>query len=186
VAGFIARDKALLRSGARPGDHIFVTGYIGDGRAGLAVQQAGAGDSEDNYLLQRLQQPEPRIGFGQSLIGVANACIDVSDGLLADVAHILEASNVGASIDLDKMPLSEACQHKYESLGLSRLQLAQGGDDYELCFTVPEQNLAMLSCNCDEQGINITRIGTIEAEKGLRCYQDKQPMTLGQTGYQHF
>lgn len=186
VAGFVPQGKALLRSGAKPGDHIYVTGNIGDGCAGLAVQQAGAIDSDDVYLLNRLQQPIPRVAFGQSLIGMANACIDVSDGLLADLSHMLVASGVGASLDLDKMPLSDACNHKSEALKLSRLALAQGGDDYELCFTVPENKLSMLDCNSNELGISITQVGVIEAEIGLRCYENHNLLDPGKTGYLHF
>ncbi len=186
VAGFVPEGKALLRSGARPGDHVFVTGHIGDGRAGLAVQQRGARDDAEYYLLQRLQQPDPRVIFGQSLIGVANACIDISDGLLADISHVLDASEVGAFIELDKIPVSNACKDKYKSLGLSRLQLAQGGDDYELVFTVPEEKLDTFLSACDEQATDVTEIGIIKEEKGLRCYQDNQAVALNQIGYQHF
>lgn len=186
VAGHIPQGKALLRSGAKPGDHIYVTGNIGDGRAGLAVQQSGVVDSDDAYLLQRLQQPTARIAFGQSLVGMANACIDVSDGLLADLSHILVASGAGASIELDKMPISDACKNKCELLQLSHLALAQGGDDYELCFTIPEKKLSMLDCNCDELGIKVTQIGIIEPETGLRCYENNTLLDITHTGYQHF
>ena len=88
VAGFVPKGKALLRCNAKVGDHIFVTGNIGDGCAGLAVQKSGVNDSDDDYLLNRLQKPSPRIAFGQSLVGIANACIDISDGLLADINHL--------------------------------------------------------------------------------------------------
>lgn len=186
VAGFVPQGKALLRSDAQAGDHIFVTGKIGDGCAGLAVQKTGSKDSDDAFLLQRLHKPVPRIAFGQSLIGVANACIDISDGLLADVGHILEASEKGASIHLDKIPLSDACRNKLPQLNLSRLQLAQGGDDYELCFTVPENKLSMLECTCIESSLNITDIGIIEKEDGLRCYDNQELLEVEATGYQHF
>jgi thiamine-monophosphate kinase len=186
VAGFVPQGKALLRSEAKPGDHIFVTGNIGDGCAGLAVQKAGAMDNDDAYLLQRLQRPTPRITFAQSLIGMASACIDISDGLLADLSHILQASNTGASIEIDKMPLSPACANKMQSLGLLRIQLAQGGDDYELCFTVPENKIAMLDCTCNELDLKVTEVGVIEAETGLRCYDNQKLLDVTQTGYQHF
>lgn len=186
VAGFVPKGKALLRSGARAGDHVFVTGTIGDGGAGLAVQKVGSKDSDDQFLLQRLQRPTPRVAFGQALIGVANACIDISDGLLADLAHIIESSGTGASIHMDKIPLSGACEKKYQLLGLTRLQLAQSGDDYELCFTVPENKLSMLECSCNEFGLGVAEIGEIEAETGLRCYDDQTLIDVEKTGYQHF
>lgn len=186
VAGFVPQAKALLRSGASPGDHVFVSGTIGDGCAGLAIQNSAAKDSDDEFLLERLQRPEPRIAFGQSLIGVASSCIDVSDGLLADISHILEASGAGATIHLDKIPVSEAVSNKQTSLGLSRLQLAQGGDDYELCFTVPDNKISMLECTCNEHGLIATDIGEIEAESGLRCYENQTLIDIAKTGYQHF
>lgn len=186
VAGFVPHGKALLRSGAQAGDHIFVTGYIGDGCAGLAIQKTGPEDDDDHYLLQRLHKPVPRIAFGQLLIGIANACIDISDGLLADVSHILEASGKGASVFLDKIPLSDACRKKQNQLNLSRLQLAQGGDDYELCFSVPGNKLSMLECTCNESGLNVTEIGIIEQESGLRCYDNTKLLEVEDTGYQHF
>ena len=186
VAGFVPTGKSLLRSGARPGDHVFVTGTIGDGGAGLAVQKQGEKDKDDEYLLERLRKPTPRVEFGLSLIGVANSCIDISDGLLADVSHILESSKVGATIMLDKIPMSGACSNKYQALNLTRLQLAQSGDDYELCFTVPENKISMLECNCNELGLNITGIGKIEAETGLRCYYEQSLLDVEKTGYQHF
>lgn len=186
VAGFVPQGKALLRSTARAGDHIFVTGYIGDGCAGLLVQHGTVSDQDDEYLVGRLQKPVPRITFGQSLIGVANACIDISDGLLADVSHIIEASKVGARIYLDKMPVSEPGKNKLTSMGLSRLQLATCGDDYELCFTVPENKLSMLECTCAEMDLKVTEIGVIEEQAGLRCFDGDTLLDATQTGYQHF
>jgi thiamine-monophosphate kinase len=186
VAGFVPQDKALLRSGACPGDHIFVTGNIGDGCTGLAVQETGNKDCDDEYLLQRLQKPTPRVTFGQSLIGIASSCIDVSDGLLADVSHILQSSGVGAVIHLEKIPVSESTFKKQQLLGLTRLQLVQGGDDYELCFTVPENKISMLECTCNENDLKVTDIGQIEAETGLRCYDHQTLLDIDNTGYQHF
>lgn len=186
VAGFVSQGKALLRSGAQAGDHIFVTGNIGDGAAGLAVQQSGIKDSDDEYLVQRLRKPIPRIALGQLLIGVATSCIDISDGLLADVSHILEASLKGATLYLDKIPQSDACRNKQQQLGLSLLQLAQGGDDYELCFTVPGNKLSMLECIVSESGLKVTEIGLIESGPGLRCYDKNKLLEVQQTGYQHF
>jgi len=186
IAGHIPQGKALLRSGAKAGDYIYVTGNIGDGRAGLAAQEADLHDSDAEYLVQRLQQPTPRVNTGESLIGMASACIDVSDGLVADLSHILQASGVGASIDLDKMPLSLACEHKRELFNLSCLQLAQSGDDYELCFTVPEKNISMLACTCDELGVEVTQLGQVEKDIGLRCYEKGNLLDISQAGYQHF
>ena len=84
------------------------------------------------------------------------------------------------------MPVSEACRNKQRSLEVSNSQLAQGGDDYELCFTVPENKISMLSCTCDELGLKVTDIGMIEPEPGLRCYEAEQLLTITEAGYQHF
>ena len=186
VAGFVPKEKALLRSGASPGDHIFVTGNIGDGCTGLAVQEKGSEDSNDEYLLQRLQKPTPRVALGQALLGIASSCIDISDGLLADVSHILQSSGTGAAIHMEKIPVSESTLKKQQLLGLTILQLVQGGDDYELCFTVPENKISMLECTCNEQSLKITDIGEIEAETGLRCYDQQTLLDIDNTGYQHF
>lgn len=165
LQGFVPPGAALTRSGARPGDHIYVTGTLGDAGAGLAIAQGRlslAGPAAET-LLHRLWRPEPRVAAGLALRGVANAAIDVSDGLAQDLGHILAASGVGAELEVAVLPLSDALL----AAGLAqpwRLAVS-AGDDYELCFTAPASAepglLAALDCP-------LTRIGRITAEPGQR------------------
>ncbi|WP_455218001.1 thiamine-phosphate kinase [Kaarinaea lacus] len=170
--GFVPDGKALRRAGARPGDAIYVTGTLGDAAAGLQIQQdrLSASGSVSSELLSRLERPVPRISAGMALRDLASAAIDISDGLSADLGHIIDASKVGADVVVDDIPLSEA----FEGLSLSNArQLAlSNGDDYELCFTVPaeyekevQERLAALDCRC-------TRIGTITPRVGAMRWLD--------------
>jgi thiamine-monophosphate kinase len=188
VQGLVPAGQSFLRAAACPGDHIYVTGELGDaalalralqGVAKLPVEQAA-------YLLTRLNRPEPRIAAGLALRGIARAAIDISDGLAADLGHILTASGVGATLDLTQLPLSASVRAVVAETGDWHLPLS-GGDDYEVCFTVPEQNqprlfavLGQLNCRC-------THIGIIEKMPGLRCkLADGESFVPGVTGYKHF
>ena len=140
--GTVPAGGALLRSAARPGDRIYVTGFLGD--AGLALQRLSAVDgSADSVALGRLHRPEPRIDAGLKLRGLANSCIDISDGLAADLNHILQSSNVGASLDYLKLPMSQEVGQHVHDKGDYRLPLC-AGDDYELCFTIDCDKVAEL------------------------------------------
>lgn len=178
--GLVPAGQALRRSGARPGDAIFVTGTPGDAAAGLAVHQgrlpAGEGAA---CLRERFFHPQPRVAIGLQLRGRATACIDVSDGLLQDLEHVLRRSGgLGARINLAAIPLSPALREVAgdEALGLA----LGGGDDYELCFTWPAgQPLPA--------GVDATRIGEITAVPGLVGYDAagrEQPLQA--RGYRHF
>jgi len=184
VTGFVPQGQALMRSGAKPGDGIFFTGTLGDAGLGLRLyqQQLDANSDVTAKLIQRLEFPTPRIATGLALRGCASSAIDVSDGLAADLAHVLTASGVGADIWIDQLPLSV----EYRSLAsVDDWQTAvSAGDDYELCFTLPaEQEVATLSrLNCD-----CTRIGEISASSGLRWWDaNDRKLTLGNTGFDHF
>jgi len=184
VMGFVPQGQALLRSGAKPGDGVFFTGTVGDAGLGLRLyqQQLDASNEATAKLIQRLEFPTPRISTGLALRGYASSAIDVSDGLAADLAHVLTASSVGADIQIDQLPLSAA----YRSLASADDWQAavSAGDDYELCFTLPvgqeAASLAGLGCDC-------TRIGEISASPGLRWRDanDRQ-LTLSNTGFDHF
>lgn len=187
VMGFVPPGQALTRAGARPGDGIYVTGTVGDAGAGLRVAQsklnlpALIGDQ----LKTRLDRPTPRVAAGLALRGLASTAIDISDGLAADLGHILEASGVGAELELARLPLSEALRN----CGIQepwRLA-ASAGDDYELCFTLPRGKEGEALAQLVALGCPVTRVGTVTAEPGLRCVNAAgQAVTLVATGYDHF
>jgi len=187
ICGLVPRGQALTRAGARPGDRIYVTGVLGDAAIGLLFAQ-GKLDLPEEYqanVLERLQRPLPRVAAGERLRGLASACIDLSDGLAADLGHILAASAVGARIDLRRLPLTPAYDTAFVDHGWE-LALA-AGDDYELCFTIPPtQDLAFRRVSL-EFGVACAYIGDIEAEVGLRMIDAAgQPYTLKRAGYDHF
>lgn len=171
IHGFVPAGKALRRDGAKPGDKIYVTGTLGDAGAGLQLflgQRVCAGREARDYLIERLERPSPRLEAGLLLREYASAAIDISDGLEADLGHILERSGVGASISVTALPLSDALCACVVDRG-ERQQLALGaGDDYELCFTVPPEKEALLLECAGALPCPITCIGVIEAEPGLR------------------
>jgi thiamine-monophosphate kinase len=185
--GLLPVGQGLRRAGAAAGDLIYVTGSLGD--AGLALRQRLQGSpwqTIDSRLRMRLERPEPRVELGLALRELASAAIDISDGLMADLGHILQASGCGACIQLDRIPLSDQVRTAVESSAGWELPLSSG-DDYELCFTLPpmhQQTVARLSENLD---LPITRIGQIEVASGLRCLQaDGGLWQSANSGYEHF
>lgn len=180
--GLVSTSAALLRSNARVGDKIYVTGTLGD--AGLALATADPKGAIANAdLAARLQRPTPRVEMGLSLRGLAHACIDISDGLVADLGHVLRASGVGATIHCQNLPLSERLVRYVEETGDYTIPLS-AGDDYELCFTIATENLDALMHKAKRLNCAITCIGTIESESGLRVAGAKNGKLL--KGYEHF
>ena len=185
--GFVPAGRALRRQGARPGDRIYVTGTLGD--AGLALQ---LGDQADPALRQRLDYPEPRITAGQLLREYASAAIDISDGLLADLGHLLETDDAGALINVDALPRSAVFTTTMQQPGLMQPDLfyalpLAAGDDYELCFTVPSRSCEEMELALSSQTIDCTAIGVIEQQSGLRCHRANGDVYQAATrGYQHF
>ena len=169
ITGDVEQGKALPRSGARPGDTIYVTGTLGDAAAGLSM--IGAGNADD-FLLGRFLRPQARVATGRALTGLASACIDVSDGLVGDRCKLLDASGAGADLNLDALPLSDAMTRAFDD-EVCRRFAATGGDDYELCFTLPADHNPPDGCTC---------IGHVEEGEGVDCGLaiDIPP------GYQHF
>ncbi|MBB3227490.1 thiamine-monophosphate kinase [Luteibacter sp. Sphag1AF] len=185
VHGFVAPGEALLRSGARVGDVVMVTGTLGDAAAGLRCL-----DEPDitpyAALIERLNRPVPRVSAGQALRGIATACIDVSDGLLADLAHICTASGVGADIDAPMLPRSSALLSHFDEAVTLEFALS-GGDDYELCFTVPADQAAEVSADLATLGCGATRIGRIVEGQGVRVLNaDGQVLQPSRDGWDHF
>lgn len=182
------KSAALLRSGAQPGDLVYVTGKIGDAGAALATITTGASLPEQHYtyFLDRLNRPIPRIEVGLSLKGIANAAIDISDGLAADLGHICEASGTGATVYADKLPLSDAMMAVASEEDAIQLALSSG-DDYELCFTVPEDKRGELVELFVRMDVGCTCIGKIDAEMGLRVLDKSgEEVVIGKSGFQHF
>jgi thiamine-monophosphate kinase len=175
--GLVPVSSALTRSGAQAGDYIYVTGNVGDAGLGLKIMQGYQCDYGD-AALSRFHQPNPRCDEGIALRGIASSCIDVSDGLLGDLGHILEQGNVGACLDFDDLPLSDAVRSYIDKTGDWLMPLT-AGDDYELCFTVSPEKAQMLSFNCKKCGI-------IESNTGLRINKSGIIQTLETKAYEHF
>ncbi len=186
--GLVPEGKALLRSGAKHGDRIYVTGVLGD--AGLALRdqrgQLSLSTQERDRVMERLNRPAPRVQQGIALRDVASSCIDVSDGLLADLRHILEASAVGARIVTDRVPISSIYRMLFDQVGAWDLALTNG-DDYELCFTVPPEKQVHLENLPSLRQCGLSYIGDIEREPGLRIVDaannEYEPKHYG---YEHF
>ncbi|MDD4913650.1 MAG: thiamine-phosphate kinase [Methylococcales bacterium] len=175
--GLVPKGAALLRSTARAGDLVYVTGPLGNAGLGLKIVQ-GHTCNRPEQALTSFHLPQPRISQGLALRGVASACIDISDGLAADLGHILEKSGVGASLCWENLPLSAEVQNYVAQTGDWRMPLT-AGDDYELCFTVSADSVHKLPANC-------YCVGQIEAEPGLRITHNGQPESLGVKGFEHF
>lgn len=187
ITGFVPEGQALRRSGAAVGDHVVVSGCLGDAALGLRVWQADPRqDSETDLLTERLHRPSPRVQLGLHLRGLASAAIDLSDGLASDLGHLLTASGCGAEIVQQDLPCSAAALRHVGAVGARQAALA-GGDDYELCFTVPDRALPALDRVAAEAGTALTVIGRVVAEPGLRLRQaDGCLVPVTASGFQHF
>jgi thiamine-monophosphate kinase len=189
VHGLVPAGRALTRSGARVGDWIYVSGTLGDSAAGLALLQdrLTVTDEDDRRaLLARHLRPQPRVLHGQALRDLANAAIDISDGLISDLGHILKASACGARIDLDAIPYSDAMQRQVAPEQALKWALT-GGEDYELCFTVPEINRGALDVALHHAGAPFTCIGQLAPQsEGIQYLRGNRPVELGWQGFDHF
>lgn len=187
AVGAVETGRALTRSGARPGDLIFVSGTLGDAALGLELRRTALPDLEPAHracLEQRFLLPEPRLALGQRLCGLASAAMDISDGLAADLGHICRASGVAARLDLDAVPLSPAARAVLALAPHWRDRL-YGGDDYELLFTVPPGRAAEIATLADELNLSLTKIGDIEDGVGVRAFDHNEPVAAP-AGYRHF
>jgi thiamine-monophosphate kinase len=189
IQGLIPVERALTRGGASVGDWIFVTGSLGDSAAGLALllDQLTVDNAEHrDTLLQRHLRPTPRILQGQALRGLATSAIDISDGLISDLKHVLTASGCGARIDLDALPLSEALLGSVEGDQALKWALT-GGEDYELCFTVPEINRGALDVALSHLGVDFTCVGQMAPlSEGITFLRSGEPVELDWQGFDHF
>ena len=188
VIGFVPNNKALLRSKAKPSDLVYVTGTLGDAGLALLTFQKKMQLKQANlaFLMNRLQRPEPRLRCGQILRDYASSAIDISDGLVADLNHILEESHVGAMINVDKLPMSAAVSNSIPINEATSLALT-AGDDYELCFTIPPHQRAEMENKLSALACQFTCIGEIiEQQELILQYQDGTKYTGPQKGYEHF
>lgn len=181
ITGFVEPGRAIYRSGARPGDTVYVTGTVGDAAAGLhLLEQPKPQVSESHDFLQdRFRFPTPRVAVGQELANFASAAIDISDGLYTDLGKLLAASGAGATINLDRLPLSAALRACFNVDRQRRFALS-GGDDYELCFTCARDLPPEIA------GVPVTAIGTVVAGSGIDCESGGRTVEFVDTGYVHF
>ena len=182
--GLTPHGEALRRSGAKPGDALYVSGPLGS--AGLGLKMClNTTSSTDPSAIHALELPEPRIELGMTLRGLASACIDISDGLAQDLGHILTASHVGATIEYDRLPLTASVRQHIADSDDWPLPLT-AGDDYELCFTVTPDKVGQLETRLAEKRLTATCIGRIESDAGLRIHRNDHTHTFKATGYDHF
>jgi len=187
IMGQVPTQQALQRSGAKVGDDIWVSGQLGTATLGLRylLQQQALETEVIEACLSALHQPQPKVRLGLALRGLANSCVDISDGLLADLGHILKASNVGANIVLEQLPV-----HPYAKahLHLPEIQTAvvAGGDDYELCFTVPKDKRSQIIALASSLSLPLSRIGEIKNSQSLDVFYNQQQLTLTLAGFDHF
>jgi len=188
VLGLVPIGKSILRNGAKIGDKIYVTGTLGDAALGLAMLQESIAVAPEHhaYLQKCYQKPEAQLCIGQKLRDIATSAIDISDGLAQDLQHILTQSHVGAQIFSARLPLSAALSATVVSKQAFMLALT-GGDDYELCFTIPaskEKELEKIAQECD---VVCTCIGEIVANLGLEILDNNGvPIQLNKLGWEHF
>ena len=187
IAGEAPPGAAIRRDGARPGDDIWVSGRLGLAAAAVRAAEGGLPDLPAEVLAEcrrQLDWPEPRVALGLALRGVAGAMLDVSDGLLGDLGHILERSGCAAAVELDALPTHPWLAARRQALaGL----IAAGGDDYELCFTATPARRDAVRAAGAQAGVELSRIGRIEAGHGLRLLDAAgHPITLEKGGYDHF
>ena len=180
----------IRRGGACTGDLVWVSGTIGDAFLGLALLRGAHPQLTPEYrdhLIGRFRLPEPRVDLGRRLAGIAHAMIDVSDGLIADLGHICETSGVGAVIELASLPLSPAARSITDGEPGVWVDLAAGGDDYELLFTAPASLTEAIDGLSSVLGLPITRVGRIEAREGMRLIDaEGRPIPVDHPGYRHF
>ncbi|MBO9645104.1 MAG: thiamine-phosphate kinase [Pseudacidovorax sp.] len=190
VFGEVPRGGALLRSGARAGDELWVSGTLGDARLALEVFRGRLSVPEAVFAAARarMEQPTPRVALGLALRGIASSAIDISDGLAGDLGHVLRASGVGATLDADAVAGTLAARGAVAlDAAMQRSLTLAGGDDYELAFTAPADRSADVEAAARSAGVPVTRIGRIEAEPGLRVVDAQgRPVDQRFASFDHF
>ena len=188
VMGDVPPGQELRRDGAQAGDDIWVSGVLGSAAMALAYRQGRLFMEQIDAakVLPALYLPTPRVALGVALRGIANSAIDISDGLLADLGHILDRSGVGAQLEFGALPTLPVVQ-TYLHEAVARECVLAGGDDYELCFTAPTDRRDAILAAATQATVNVSRIGRITAGPGLTVMAaDGQPLPYDKTGYDHF
>lgn len=190
AVGEVASGCMIRRAGGQVGDDIYVTGTIGDGALGLKAAQGelDASAGECAALVRRYRVPSPRVVFGQRLVGLARAALDVSDGLMADLAHLCEQSGVGIRVDAASVPLSDAAAACLSRSPALIETILTGGDDYEIVFATPPKARAEVDSLAQASNLRVTRIGKlVEASLGISAVDvNGKALALVQKGFQHF
>ena len=187
VMGATQPHQTLRRDGANVGDFVLVTHFVGDGAAALAAIQNTHTftDEHADYLLQRFYRPTPRLHESALIRELASSALDISDGLVADLQHICDASDLGAVIDVESLPLSPALKSINNDSQAYQWALS-GGDDYELCFTVAPEKMADIAMLIAQEKLQATVVGEMIAGSKVICEYEGEPFELAKTGYQHF
>lgn len=187
VIGEVPAGQALRRDAAKADDEIWVSGRLGDARLALEALRGTVRLDGEGFELARaaMELPQPRVALGLALRGIAHAAIDLSDGLVGDLGHVLQASGVGAAIDVDAIPRSALVAA--QTPAMQRLALLSGGDDYELLFTAPAAARDAVLLAGHEAGVAVTRIGVVRAGGGLRLHDARgEPVRFDVAGFDHF
>ena len=182
--GLVPKGGGLCRHRAKVGDLIYLTGFLGDAGLGLKVLQ-GYNLEDSHSVLERLHCPEPRVAIGELIMPYANACVDVSDGLLSDLGHILSKSRVGANLYWEQLPLSSQVRNYINATQDWKMPL-NAGDDYELCFTVSPENQQRLENSLSEQSGVWCQIGVIEEGRELYLTKAGRRESIVAAGFKHF
>lgn len=187
IFGEIPMGKALRRAAAQAGDDIWISGTLGDARLALAAcnNEIQLDVDAQSKAASRLHMPTPRVTLGIALRNIAHAAIDLSDGLIGDLGHILQASQLGATVNADALPIGVMLAQ--QPVELQHQFALAGGDDYELCFTASVAQRAAILAAAQSVDTTVTRVGSIETEPGLRLTDDTgKPLDLKLTSFDHF
>jgi thiamine-monophosphate kinase len=188
--GKVKRGRAILRSGAKPGDLVYVSGTLGDAALGLAAlkgELAALDPAAREFLISRYRLPEPRLQLGRALCGLVHAAADISDGVVADLGHLCTASKLGATIEARLLPLSKPARAAVAFEPERIVAALCFGDDYELVLAVPPKSEKRVTAVAKKLKIHLTRVGRFEKGSGVRVLDAAgKPATLPQAGYRHF
>lgn len=188
ILGLVDKDQWLTRSGAKPGDVIFVSGSLGEAAGGLQLllkPDLNASFEYRQHLLERFFRPTPRVELGLRLKSLASSAMDVSDGLLTDLRKLCVASHCGADLQLEKLPNSMPLSSVFGEARVEHFAL-HGGDDYELLFTVPANGVVAVQAIVSEISVPCTEIGRITHNSGVQCYRRQEAVEVEEGGFDHF